>query len=216
LNSYDIGSVLFRLTDQIVTILDVDSAGVSIAEKGERLRPVAASGSAVAALHAGDAFTQGPSERAWRIGERVTVADMADDDRWPAYAQAVLDQECRAVAALPMPVDAKRIGAVEMVRRDVHEWEPLELQVAQVLADMASGYVLNSNNLEESRNTATQLQYALDSRVVVEQAKGVLAERDGITPVQAFQRLREHARANQVKVHDVCRELIDGTLDLSA
>ncbi len=216
LNSYEIGDVLFRLTDQVVTVLGVDGAGVSLAQEGEELRPVAATGTAMVALQNHLVNGRGPSVAAWASGDQVTIDDVTIDTRWPEHNRIALEHDCRSIAALPMPVEAKRLGALEMVRHDAHTWTELEVRVAQVLANMASGYVLNNATLEESRTLSTQLKHALDSRVIVEQAKGMLTERAGITPIEAFELLRRHARTNQVRVHDVCRQLIDGTLDLSA
>lgn len=217
LNSYDIGAVLFRLTDQVVSVLEVDGAGVCLSEEGGQLRPVAATGRDIAALQGYlTDHDDGPAQHAWQSGDQVTMHDVVADARWPDFARVALEHECRAVAALPMPVDATRVGALEMVRHDVHRWSETELRVAQVLANMASGYILNNANLEDSRTLASQLQHALESRVVIEQAKGVMAERAGISPGEAFERLRGYARDQQLRIHDVASDLLDGTLDLSS
>ena len=79
------------------------------------------------------------------------------------------------------------------------------------MADMATGYILYSGELHQARTLAQQLQHALDSRVIVEQAKGILAERNGITPSEAFDRLRKYARQNQARIHDVAAQVVDGT-----
>jgi GAF domain-containing protein len=213
--SYEIGEVLYRLTDQVVEVLDIDGAGVSIAEADGTLQFVTASDALTtrAEQHQIDAG-EGPCHDAFLSGERVTVPDLARDERWPTFRPATLEVGMHAVAGIPMPLGEQRIGALNLYRRTPREWHADALDDAQLLADMATGYVLNTRALHEREQLAEQLQQALDSRVIIEQAKGVIAERHGIATPAAFEKLRRHARSSHEKVHDVARAVVDGRLQV--
>ena len=215
LGPYDVGSLLYRLVDQAVEVLGVDGAGVSIAQEGEALTFVAGTSAAVSAIEQ-EQITKdaSPLNEAYQAGDTVAIDDLEADDRWPEYRTAALAQGLCAVAALPMPVSERRIGALGLYRTSPHAWADEELETAQVLADMASGAILNASALDESRTLAAQLQQALDSRVVIEQAKGVLAERHDISPHDAFQRLRNRARGDRRRVHDVAEDVVEDDVDL--
>lgn len=215
LGPYDVGSVLYRLVDQAVEVLGVDGAGVSVAQEGEALTFVAGTSASVSAIEQEQITKEAsPLNEAYRLGNTVAIDDVEADARWPEYGSAALAQDLHAVAALPMPVSERRIGALGLYRVHPHHWSDEELDTAQVLADMASGAILNSSDLDESRTLAAQLQQALDSRVVIEQAKGILAERHDISPHDAFQRVRNHARQQRRRVHDVAHDVVEDDLDL--
>ena len=212
LTDYDIGTVLYRLTDHVVTVLGVDGAGVSLAEQGPDLAFVAATDGNVAAIEQEQiTHRQGPCHDAYRTGDLVVVPDLEHEERWTAYRTAALEHGARAVLAVPMPVAERRLGALNIYRRTSHDWDDAEMEVARVLADMASGYVFNAGRLDQARTLSQQLQHALDSRVIIEQAKGILAERNQSSPAEAFERLRKHARSTHTRVHDVAQQIVDGT-----
>ena len=214
LGPYDVGSLLYRLVDQAVDVLDVDGAGVSIAQEGETLTFVAGTSASVSAIEQEQITKESsPLNDAYRTGDPVAIDDVETDDRWPEYRTAALAQGLHAVAALPMPVSERRIGALGLYRTRPHAWTDEEFETAQVLADMASGAILNASDLDESRTLAAQLQQALDSRVVIEQAKGVLAERHDISPHDAFERVRNRARRDRRRVHDVAEDVVEDDLD---
>lgn len=211
LTDYDIGTVLYQLTDHVTAVLGADGAGVSLGDDGASLAFVAATDGDVAELEAAQIVqAEGPCHQAYRTGELVVVADLERDDRWPAYCAAAARHGARAVLGVPMPVGDRRIGALNVYRAAAHDWVDAEVEVARALANMASGYVLNAGRLEDARVLGRQLQHALDSRVIVEQAKGILAERNGISPAEAFHRLRVRARSTNTRVHDLARQVVDG------
>ncbi|HKJ54802.1 MAG TPA: GAF and ANTAR domain-containing protein [Nitriliruptoraceae bacterium] len=213
LHAYDIGEMLYRLTDQVVEVLDVDGAGVALARDGQALAYVTASDERVAAIEEFQADSEsGPCHAAFSANEQVRVDDVRVSDRWPAYGEVAASRGLLAVASLPMPVGERRIGAMDLYRETAGPWSDEVVRVAQVLANMASGYVLNNLELSESRTLAQQLQTALDSRVVIEQAKGVVAERRHVSPNDAFARLRDHARNSNQKLHEVCQQVVDREL----
>lgn len=215
LERYDIGHVLYRLTDQVVDVLGVDGAGVSLRVSDDDLQFVTATDDRssrveAAQIQAGD----GPCYAAFRSGDVVTVADLERDGRWEEVRRSALGEGFRAIAGIPMPVTEVRIGALTLYKSTPHEWSAEELDVAQLLANVASGYILNWRSLDETTTLASQLQHALDSRIVIEQAKGVLAERHGTTPDDAFHALRKHARSTSSRLHDVAGQVVSGELRL--
>lgn len=214
LRPYEIGDVLYSLTDQVVEVLDIDGSGVCLVSNGGGLEVLSATDARIAAIEEAQIDAgKGPVHDAYDSGDQVRVEDLADVTSWPDFAQAAQDHGMRSVASLPMPVEERRIGALDLYRDEPHEWTDDEIQAGQGLANMASAYVLNYQALSESRTLAGQLQTALDSRVIVEQAKGLLAGRHDITPNEAFGRLRTHARSAGDRLHDVCRRVVEGSLD---
>lgn len=212
---YDVTDVLDRLTDQVVEVLDVHGAGVSLAGEDGRLRFATASDDDVAAVEEHQiAVEQGPCHDAYRTARRVVAADLDGDRHWPDYAPTVRDRGYRAVAGIPMASVGHRIGALDLYRRVAGDWPSNELEVAQVLADMATGYIINARVLAEQQRVTAQLEHALDSRVVIEQAKGLLAERHGLDPQVAFERLRDHARDHNRQLSEVARALVEERLRL--
>ncbi len=130
-------------------------------------------------------------------------------NRWPEYVSAVGDIGVHAALGVPLVLEDRRVGSIDVYSREPRQWDDDAVTAALVLADLAAAYVLNAGELSEARRTADQLQSALDSRVVIEQAKGVLAERSGVTPDEAFQRIRADARSHSTKITHICRKVID-------
>lgn len=214
LRPYEIGDVLYRLTDQVVAVLDIDGAGVCLADE-DGLKVLSATDHHIAAIDDTQvAAGAGPVHHAYTENEQVRITEVAELDEWPAFRRASEARGMASTAALPMPVSERRIGALSLYRGEVHQWTDDEIQAGQSLANMASAYVLNHQLLSESTTLADQLRSALDSRVVVEQAKGLLAGRHDISPNEAFGRLRSWARANGRRLHTVCTEVVEGSLDL--
>lgn len=213
LGEQPIGDLLYRLVDQVVDVLGVDGAAVSVAEDGEPLSLVAATDGAVAGVEARQLEAgRGPCWEAFEAGDPVVVDDLASETRWDDWCELARNAGFSAVAGIPMPVAERRIGALDLYHRAVHAWTSEELRVAQVLADTASGYIVNTTELTRSRTLADQLQRALDSRVIVEQAKGVLVERRGVSPDEAFGVLRTYARSHSMRLHEVCRQVVEEQL----
>lgn len=215
LRPYEIGDVLYRLTDQVVAVLDIDGAGVCLARDDGGLELLSTSDHHIAAIDDAQLTAgEGPVHRAYADNEQVIIDDLGEVDEWPEFRRAAGARNLAATAALPMPVDERRIGALTLYRGEPHAWADDEIQAGQSLANMASAYVLNHQLLSESTTLANQLHGALESRVIVEQAKGLLCGRHDITPNEAFGRLRTFARNNGEGLHEVCARVVDGSLDV--
>ena len=215
LGDYDVGQVMFDLSDQCTAILPVDGAGVCLDDGTGTLHFLSATDGRAARLEEAQVAGQdGPCFTAYRTGKLISVDDIAGDDRWPAYRDVAVELGYGSVLGVPMPVRLETIGALNLYRDEAGPWAPDVLEAASTLSNMATGYVTMSRALADARELAGQLQHALDTRVVVEQAKGVITAQHGITPSEAYERLRAYTRNHRVKVHDVAARIVDGTFTL--
>ena len=156
---------------------------------------------------------QGPCHEAHRTGQLVTVPNPELEQRWPEYLTVASDHGMRSVAGIPMPVSEVRIGALNLYLRQAHEWGREELEMAQILADMASGYIFNANRLDDERVRADGLTRALESRDVIGQAKGILMPRHRVTAEASFELLRRVSQDRNVKLRDLAAHVVEtGTL----
>ncbi len=206
---YAISDVLFSLTDHISDVLGVAGSGVSLAEGG-RLRFVTASSEPIADLERIQELAQhGACVDAFRTGRVVQSNDLTIESRWPELVPDALRLGLRSVVAMPMRLGDDTIGSVNIY--DVHQrdWLDDDLKAAQLLADMASSYVANASELEQSERIREQLQQAFDSRIVIEQAKGMIAADQGVGVDEAFKRLRAYTRAHHASLHDVASAVVN-------
>lgn len=213
---YDVHSTLHQLTLRITDVLGLLGSGVSLAE-GDRLVFDAGVGDRVGVLEQMQQDTQvGPCVEAFRTGQVVAVADLrlVPPDRWPAYCRAAERLDVRAVASIPMWLGDQKVGALDLYNAEVRAWEEDDMAAAQVMADMATGYLINASKHRQQQELSEQLQHALTSRVLIEQAKGMVAARHGITPETAFERLRGHARRNGATLGDVAHAVVHLGLDV--
>ncbi len=215
LGEYEITQVLYELTDRAAAILEAGGAGVSLGDDDGDLVFVAATDERmVRAEETQIRFQDGPCQAAYRTGDQQVVDDLTTETRWPKYRLTALDQGCLAVLGVPMIVNSHRVGALNVYSLQPHAWTGEEREVAQLLADMACGYIISVRHLRAANRLAEQLQHALDSRVVIEQAKGVIAARADIDMASAFDRLRRYARVRGLKLREVAREVVEGGLQV--
>jgi hypothetical protein len=146
----------------------------------------------------------------------VHAADLAAAARrWPRYAPAARQAGFAAVQALPMRLREQVIGALNLFRAEPGALAPAGIRVGQALADVATISLLHERGMRHSDILNEQLQTALNSRVIIEQAKGKLAERLGVDMDQAFTLLRGRARASNRRLSDLAQAFIDGTEPLT-
>ena len=145
----------------------------------------------------------------------VAVADIGEGEassRWPEYTVAAKDAGIRAVAGIPMLAEGTAIGAVNLYDSQARDWSSEDLRVAGIFASIATGYLAHASTARQQQRTAEQLKQALNTRLVIEQAKGVLANQREITVDEAFRRLRTYAREHNARIHDVSQEVVKGDL----
>ncbi len=213
-DEFDVVDLLSLLADRCVEALDVDAAGIMLAGPGGELRVMASSSDAMRVLELFEVQSQdGPCLDCYRTGQPVLneILD-ADGGRWPRFASQALEAGFRSVQAIPLRMRGNIIGALNLFHNDESELGEADVDVAQAFADVATIAILQHRAGLESQVLNEQLQRALDSRVLIEQAKGVIAERAGQSMDGAFRALRTHARNHNLRLGDVARGVIDGTL----
>ncbi len=135
--------------------------------------------------------------------------------RWPRFAAEALGAGFRSVHALPMRLRGTVIGALNLFNVEAGEMQAPDLEAAQALADVATIAILQHRATLEAQVVNQQLQNALNSRIVIEQAKGMVAEREALNMEQAFSALRSHARNHNLRLVDVAEAVISGSLAAS-
>ena len=209
---FDIIDFLHVLTRRSAELLDVSAAGLLLADARGELRVVAASSEAARLLELFQLQSdQGPCLDCFRSGQPVSATDLRVDQRWPRFADAAGQVGFCAVQALPMRLRDQVIGALNLFRGTAGALDADSVHVGQALADVATISLLHERNMRRSDTLNEQLQTALNSRVVIEQAKGKLAERLGIDVSQAFTLLRAQARNRNQRLSDLARAFVDGT-----
>jgi hypothetical protein len=209
---FDVIDFLHLLTDRSVALLAASAAGVVLADQRGELRLAAASSEEAGLLELFQLQNdQGPCLECFRTGRAVTATDLAGPDRrWPRFANAAARSGFRAVEALPMRLRDQVIGALNLFRAEPGPLDPADLRIGQALADVATIGLLQERNVRRREAVAEQLQAALNSRVIIEQAKGKLAERLSIDMDRSFTMLREYARNSNQRLTDVARVFVDG------
>src|SRR5579863_10406805 len=215
---FDVIDFLHVLTDRSVQLLDVSAAGLLLADPRGELRVVAASSEAARLLELFQLQNdQGPCLDCFRSGQPVTAADLTTQaDRWPRLAAAARDAGFTAVQALPMRLREQVIGALNLFRAVPGPFDPAGIRIGQALADVATISLLHERSMRRSDILNEQLQTALNSRVIIEQAKGKLAERLGVGTDQAFSLLRDFARARNLRLSDLAWAFVDGRETLTS
>jgi GAF domain-containing protein len=208
---FDVIDFLHMLADRSTRLLPVAAAGVLLADPRGQLRVAAASSDAAGLIELFQIQNdQGPCLDCFRTGQRVTAADLAGPERrWPRFAAAATQAGFSAVHALPMRLRDQVIGALNLFCAQAGPLGQDDLRIGQALADVATIGLLQERNVRRVETLAEQLQAALNSRVVIEQAKGRLAERLDLDMDQAFALLRGHARNTNQRLTDVARHVID-------
>lgn len=216
-DSFDPIDMLTVVTDRCVDVLGVSGAGLLLASPDGGLSVTASSGAAVqeveeVAIDSGCA----PCFECLERLEPVSVPDIAADrERWPEFSDAARSHGFNAVTVLPVRVRGNGVGTLSIFSRDPAGLSDIDRSVAQAFADVAAISLLQHRAANQQHLLNEQLQHALESRVLIEQAKGVLAEREKISLDGAFTKLRKHARGHGMKLADVASGVLDGTIALT-
>ncbi|GAA1952763.1 GAF and ANTAR domain-containing protein [Microbacterium deminutum] len=210
---YDIVDLLYRLVTRCARTLEAADAGILLPNLDGQLEVVASTSErshliSLLQLDAGE----GPCVDAYQTGRLVTVDDIAATyARWPTFAVSAAKLGYQSMHAIPLRLRADTIGSLNLFSDRPGPLNPDDAIAAQALADIATIGILHERALRESDIAREQLQHALDSRVIIEQAKGILSHTDRIDMDEAFQRLRERARTTGRLLSVVAREIVDET-----
>jgi GAF domain-containing protein len=211
-DDFDAVELTQQLIDHAMTLLPIAAAGIVLSDCAGKLQVFASSSHQsglleLLQLHA-DA---GPCLEAYRTGEPVFVDDLSvDPARWPAFAVRAVEYRLRAVSALPLRSREERVGALNLFRAQTGPMPSTDVAIGQALADVAAVGITHQRKLSHSAALNQQLQSALDTRLIIEQAKGVLAERGTIDMDRAFTLLRAYARRTRRRLADVAHTVVDG------
>ncbi len=211
---FDIVDLLTLLAERSVEIFDVDAAGLLMSDTRGELRLMAATSEAIELVELMQLQAdQGPCLDCFRGGAPVLVADLGSSaERWPRFAPEALSAGFTAVHALPLRLRGKVLGALNLFRTTPGGLDHADATAAQALADVATVALLQHRAVSEAQTLAEQLQDALNSRVAIEQAKGVLAAQADLGMDEAFLQLRTYARAHQRLLTQVAEDVVAGRL----
>jgi len=215
---FDVVDLLTLLADRCVDVLDVGAAGLMLVAPDGDLRVMASSSEAMRVLELFELQShEGPCLDCYRSGEAVVNQDLATvDGRWPRFAPVALAAGFRSVHALPMRLRGAVIGALNLFHVEPGEMRRADVDAAQALADVATIAILQHRAAVEAQVVNEQLHLALNSRILIEQAKGMVAERQALTVEEAFAALRNYARSHNLRLTDVARDVTNGRLAAAA
>ncbi len=214
-DDFDVVDLLSLLADRSVAALDVAAAGVMLAAPSGALQVVASSSDAMRTLELFELQAdEGPCVDAYRSGEPVVNIDLAAAAaRWPSFAPRAVRGGFASVHSLPMRHRKRTLGAVNLLRSEATPLADDDVHAAQALADIATIAIVQHQLAIDARILNDQLAAALNSRVVIEQAKGKIAQSAHLDMDQAFQSLRAHARNHNLRLAELAGRIADGTID---
>jgi transcriptional regulator with GAF, ATPase, and Fis domain len=212
---YDLMEFLQALAGRCVELLEVDAAGLLLADSRGALRLVAASAEQARVVELFQVQNdEGPCLDCYRSGQPVIVSDIRAEHqaaRWPRFAAAAREMGYAGVHAIPMRLREQVIGTLNLFKAQPDGLSPAVVVAATALVDVATIGILQERALRQQEVVAGQLQVALNSRVLIEQAKGALAERLRVTPDEAFVILRRYARDHNHPLTQLAGDVIRGT-----
>jgi GAF domain-containing protein len=213
-DDFDVDELLHLLTGRCVEILDVSTAGLMLASPGGELRVVASSTETMRVLELFEIQSEdGPCMDCFRSGQAVVSTDLNGGGvRWPRFASRALAAGFLSADAVPLRLRGTVIGALNLFRAAPGGLAAADVSAAQALADIATIAILQNRVAQEAKLLNEQLDHALNSRILIEQAKGILAERGREDMAQAFSRLRSFARGHGQTLLVVAAEVVGGTL----
>lgn len=213
-DSFDVVELLNELTTQCAELLDVASAGLLLADRHHVLHVVAASSERTRSLELFQLQREeGPCLDCYRSGRAVSVADLsAEAARWPQFVPAARSAGYASVHAIPMRLVEDVFGTLGLFGTTIGALNDEDLSLGQALAHVASVAIVAGNAAAERATVAKRMQDALNSRVFIEQAKGVLAQQGELDMEQAFALLRRYSRDHSQRLTDVAQAVVYGEI----
>jgi GAF domain-containing protein len=214
-DDYDIIDLLDRLVGYSVELLAADAAGILLVDTMGELRVVASSDEQTSWMELMQLQAdEGPSVECFRTGAPVSIGDLAEAaERWPRFVAAVRERRAyRSVHALPLRLRGDAVGTLNLFHQLPGPLPAADLALGQALADVATIGILSERAIRRGVVVNEQLQLAVNSRIIIEQAKGVLAQHGNLNMDAAFDRLRRYARRNHLRLSDVARRVVDTDL----
>jgi GAF domain-containing protein len=212
-SDFDVIEVLTVLTSRCVELLGAAAAGILLADSDNHLRVIGASTEQVQLLELFQVQNdEGPCLDCFRTGQLVIHSDLDADSPWPRFSAVCSEAGFASVCAVPLRLRLHTLGCLNMFMPEPGGLTDADIALAQALADVASIAIIQDQATRSAAIREGHLQYALTSRIAIEQAKGMIAERDGIDMDQAFSKLRAFARSNNRGLTAVAEALVDGSV----
>lgn len=217
-DDFDVVEILTLLADRCVDVIDVAAAGVMLVSADGELRVLASSSDTMRVLEVFEAQTdEGPCVDCYRSGQPVLNLKLDEDDgRWPRLAPKAVKAGFRSVHAMPMRLRGQTIGALNMFRIDEGQMFQTDVVAARSLADVATIAILQHRAALDAQVLNERMTQALNTRIVIEQAKGVVAERADLGMEEAFARLRRHARNHNLPLTDLAHAVSNKALPVDS
>lgn len=213
---FDVVDLLHWLVDECTQVLDTSAGGLMLVDPAGELQLVASTSEEatlveILQLAAGN----GPCLDCYKAGSALTVGDIeAERERWPDFSTEALKQGFRSVHATPLRLRGQTLGTMNLFSTSVGELGPEDIAIAQALADVATIGIIQERSIRSAQRLSEQLQHALDSRILIEQAKGVLAATRNVSMNDAFTVLRTYARTKNLPLRQVAEDVVTRRLEL--
>jgi len=213
---YDVVDLLQMLVDSCRDLLGSTAAGILLADDAGELELVASTSESIRLVEMMQLSAEaGPCIEAYFTGQAIIVADIdKSPPQWSRFRASALEQGYNAVSALPLKLRETTIGTLNLFQNTVGRMNDDDLTAAQAFADVATIGILHERSLRESSIVQQQLQNALNSRILIEQAKGVIAHSRTVSMDEAFRLLRTFARSNQRGIAEVAAEVVGRRLSI--
>lgn len=215
---YDIVELLQALVEECTALFDAADAGILLVNNRHDLEVIVSTSErselvGLMQLRAGE----GPCVEAITMGRVVSVANFDEiEERWPKFAHTARRLHYKAIHAIPLRLRDTTIGSLKLFRTHNGDLNAADSAAAQALGDVATISILQERSIRESDVARAQLQRALDSRILIEQAKGYLAHTQNVDMDTAFAMIRQHARSTQTRLSEVAARIVAGTLKLES
>lgn len=213
---FDLIEFLQQLCEQAESISGADAVGLMLADQYGRMNYLAASNERTELLELFQMQRdQGPCLECFRRGEPVVNSNLSEAHaRWPEFVGAAIDAGFESVHAIPLRLHDQTLGALNMFNSSSAQFDSDDVQIVQALADVATISLMQQRGVDRAEALADQLQGALNSRVLIEQAKGAAAQYLGISVDEAFELLRQYARSQRARLTDVCYGVVNDSKNL--
>lgn len=214
---YDVIDLLQTLVDRTTELFDASASGIILGPDDEHLEIIVSTSETsrivgLMQLRAGE----GPCVEAVTTGKVVSVINTTEiHDRWPTFADAAEGSGYLSVHAIPLRLRGETIGSLNLFRNKEGALNGTDALAAQALADVATISVLQERTIRDATIIRDQLKHALDSRVVIEQAKGVISHTHDLDMDAAYRLIRHHSRSTQTAMAAVATGIIDGSIRIA-
>ncbi len=214
-DDFDVIEVLTVLTSRSVELLEAAAAGILLVDTTGQLRVIGASTEQVGLLELFQIQNdQGPCLDCFHSGSVVSEANLGASTLWPQFAEECVRAGFPSVCAVPLRLKDLILGCLNLFMSEPVQLSEGEILLAQALADVACIAIVQDQATREAAVREGHLQHALSSRIVIEQAKGMIAERGGLDMDESFARLRAFARSSNRGLTEVAEALVGGTIGL--